>query len=268
MSELLFYDLKDSAGVVPSLSTQICRELGRRIVAGHLREGELIDDETRLSERFGVSKPVIREAVKLLVGKGMLEVRRGHGTRVRRRASWALLDDDVLAWHQAIEPRSDFLRQLMDVRQVIEPKAAAWGARTATEPQVDAIRLAHAKMKAAPSVQDFVVADALFHRSVLRAANNEVLMAMEGVIFSSLLSSIRLTNTDPRENKRSIPLHAAVLNAIEARDANAAEAAMNEHLSDTRTRLAGALSDTGGVANTDFEQAGDRTSAPSAETRA
>ena len=241
MSELLYYDLKDSAGVVPSLATQVCREIGRRIVAGHLREGELIDDENRLCERFGVSKSVIREAVKLLVGKGMLEVRRGSGTRVRRRASWALLDDDVLAWHQGVEPRSDFLRQLMDVRQVIEPNAAAWAACSATEFQIAAIRLAQEKMQEAPSVQDFVVADALFHRAVLRAANNEVLMAMEGVIFSSLLSSIRLTNTDPRENKRSIPLHRKVLNAIEDHDSEAAAAAMNEHLGDTRARLAGAL---------------------------
>ena len=245
MSELLYYDLKDAAGVVPSLATQVCRELGRRIVAGHLREGELIDDENRLCERFGVSKSVIREAVKLLVGKGLLEVRRGHGTRVRRRASWNLLDDDVLAWHQGFEPRSDFLRQLMDVRQVIEPSAAAWAARSATQAQMAAVREAQAKMEEAPSVQDFVVADALFHRAVLRAANNEVLMAMEGVIFSSLLSSIRLTNADPRDNRRSVPLHLKVLEAIEARDAEAASDAMKEHLDDTRARLAGALSNTG-----------------------
>ncbi len=245
MSELLYYDLKNAAGFVPSLATQICRELGRRIVAGNLREGELIDDENRLCERFGVSKPVIREAVKLLVGKGMLEVRRGHGTRVRRRASWNLLDDDVLAWHQGVAPRSDFLRQLMDVRQVIEPNAAAWAARSATGAQIDAICQAQAKMEAASSVQDFVVSDALFHKAVLRAANNEVLMAMEGVIFSSLLSSIRLTNADPRDNKRSVPLHRKVLNAIEARSEEAASKAMTRHLEDTRVRLAEALPGTG-----------------------
>ncbi len=245
MSELLYYDLKESAGVVPSLATQICRELGRRIVAGHLREGRMIDDENRLCERFGVSKSVIREAVKLLVGKGMLEVRRGHGTRVRRRASWNLLDDDVLAWHQGVEPNSDFLSQLMDVRQVIEPNAAAWAARSATEIQIAAVHEAQVKMEEALSVQDFVVADALFHRAVLRAANNEVLMALEGVIFSSLLSSIRLTNADPRDNKRSVPLHRKVFNAIEARDAEAASDAMKEHLEDTRTRLAGAMAGSG-----------------------
>lgn len=243
MTELLYYDLKEAAGVVPSLATQVCRELGRRIVAGHLREGELIDDETRLSERFGVSKSVIREAVKLLVGKGLLEVKRGSGTRVRRRASWNLLDDDVLAWHQSVTPRADFLRQLMDVRQLIEPSAAAWAAKTATAEQTAAVRDAQDRMEHANTVEAFVVADALFHRAILRCANNEVLMAMEGVIFSALLTSIRLTNADPRDNKTSIPLHRRVLNAIEARDADAASSAMNEHLENTRARLAGVLSD-------------------------
>ncbi len=80
MSELLYYDLKDASGVAPGLATQICRELGRRIIAGHFPEGGLIDDENKLCDRFGVSKSVVREAVKLLAGKGLLEVRRGSGT--------------------------------------------------------------------------------------------------------------------------------------------------------------------------------------------
>ncbi|MBX3582819.1 MAG: FadR family transcriptional regulator [Rhizobiaceae bacterium] len=246
MSELLFYDLKESAALVPSLVTQVCREIGRRIVAGHLREGELIDDESRLCDRYSVSKSVVREAVKLLVAKGLLEVRRGSGTRVKRRASWNLLDDDVLAWHQGVEPRPDFLRQLMDVRQVIEPNAAAWAAETGTAEQISAIRNAQEKMDCASTVQDYVVADALFHRAILRAANNEVLMAMEGVIFSALLTSIRLTNADPRDNKSSASLHGKVLKAIEARDGVAAASAMNKHLADTRARLAGVLSGGGG----------------------
>ena len=86
-----------------------------------------------------------------------------------------------------------------------------------------------------------MVADALFHRSVLRAANNELLIALEGVIFSALLSSIKVTNRDPRENERSLPLHRQVLEAIEARDSTAATSAMREHLADTYERLATGL---------------------------
>lgn len=247
MSELLYYDLKDSAGASPSLATHVCRELGRRIVGGLIREGDLIDDETRLGERFGVSKSVVREAVKLLVGKGLLEVRRGSGTRVRRRASWNLLDDDVLAWHLSAEPRPDFLRQLMDIRRIIEPNAAGWAATYGSGEAHAEIMKAQEKMEEeARSVEEFVVADALFHRAVLRAANNEILLSMEGVIFSALLSSIRLTNTDPRENEGSIPFHREVAEAIVARDAALAESKMRALMTDATVRLEDA---TGGLAD-------------------
>jgi DNA-binding FadR family transcriptional regulator len=93
-----------------------------------------------------------------------------------------------------------------------------------------------------------VVADALFHRAILRAANNEILLSMEGVIFSALLSSIRLTNRDPRENVSSIPFHRKVLDSIKARDHKQAEKMMNDHLSDTSQRLKSALGEIpGGV---------------------
>jgi len=242
MSELLYYDLKDAAGVAPGLATQVSRELGRRIVAGHFSEGSLIDDENKLCSRFGVSKSVVREAVKLLVGKGLLEVRRGSGTRVRRRASWHLLDDDVLAWHQGIEPKPGFLRQLMDVRQMLEPKAAEWAASTATSDQICEIRKAQDAMEQAASIQDFVIADALFHRAILRASNNELLFALEGVIFSALLSSIKITNNDPFDNReRSLPLHREILEAIEAEDCGKAAAAMQKHMADTSERLSDVL---------------------------
>ena len=69
MDELLYYDLKDVSGLTPGLATQVCREVGRRIIAGHFPEGQFIDDENKLCERFNVSKSVVREAVKILVSK-------------------------------------------------------------------------------------------------------------------------------------------------------------------------------------------------------
>ena len=88
MNEFLFYDLKDKPALTRSLSTQIVQELGRRIAAGTYGQGDLLEDEGTLAARYGVSRTVIRDAVKILVGKGLLEVRRGIGTRVRPRSSW------------------------------------------------------------------------------------------------------------------------------------------------------------------------------------
>jgi len=242
MNEMTYYNLKDSSGLTHSLSTQIVCELGRRIVAGAYDPGDLIEDETALADRYQVSRSVIRDAVKVLVGKGLLEVRRGIGTRVRLRSSWGLLDDDVLAWHQSAPPRPGFLRQLMDVRLVIEPKAARWAAERGTAEGIALIEAAQNRMEQEKgSIEDFVVADANFHRAILRAANNELLAAMEGVIFSALLDSIRLTNQDPRENEGSIPFHREVYQAIAGRDGARAERLMEKLLGDADLRLADKL---------------------------
>ncbi|MEX3006978.1 FadR/GntR family transcriptional regulator [Hoeflea sp. TYP-13] len=242
MSELIYYDLKQVAGLAPSLSTQVAREIGRRIVSQTYEPGDLVEDEGTLADRYQVSRSVIRDAVKILVGKGLLEVRRGIGTRVRSRSSWGLLDDDVLAWYQSAPPNGDFFRQLMDIRQVFEPKAARWAAERATDEEVAQIEMAIERMEAEKgSAEDFVIADALFHRSILRAAQNEFLVAMEGVIFSALLSSIRLTNKDPRENEDSIPFHREVYEAIAARDGARAEQVMERLLADASRRLGGRL---------------------------
>jgi DNA-binding FadR family transcriptional regulator len=250
MSEFLFYDLKDKPSLTRSLATQIVQELGRRIVAGAYGQGDLLEDEGTLATRYQVSRSVIRDAVKILVGKGLLEVRRGIGTRVRPRSAWGLLDDDVLAWHQSAPASHAFLRQLMDLRLVIEPKAARWAAERGTAEGHALIDEAQDRMEQEKgSIEDFVVADALFHRAVLRAAGNEFLLAMESAVFSALLISIRLTNRDPRENEESIPFHRGVADAILARNAAEAEARMERLLADTRLRLSEEGAREGGVAD-------------------
>ena len=116
MNELVYYDLKRAAKMTPSLSVQVAKEIGRRVVAGSLEPGTLLEEENSLAERYQVSRVVIRDAVKILVGKGLLDVRRGIGTKVRPRSEWTLLDDDVLAWHITAPPNQQFISQLMDVR--------------------------------------------------------------------------------------------------------------------------------------------------------
>ena len=249
MNEHLFYDLKDKPALTRSLATQIVQELGRRIVSGAYGQGDLLEDEGTLAGRYQVSRTVIRDAVKILVGKGLLEVRRGIGTRVRSRSAWALLDDDVLAWHQSAPADHAFLQQLTDLRLVIEPKAARWAAERGTAEGHALIAEAQARMEQEKgSIDDFIVADALFHRAVLRAAGNEFLLAMESAVFSALLISIRLTNRDPRENEESIPFHRAVAESILARDAAEAEARMERLLADARLRLGEEGARAGGAA--------------------
>lgn len=244
MSELVYYDLKRAATMTPSLPTQVARELGRRIVAGTIETGTLIDDEATLTERYQVSRVVVRDAVKILVGKGLLDVRRGIGTRVKPRNQWILWDDDVLAWHVNAPPNKDFINQLMDIRLAFEPKAARWAAERATPESLAEIEAAISGMELEKgSVEKFIIADALFHRSVLRAARNDYLTAMEGVIYSALLISVQITNQDPRENSSSVSFHREVYEAIAAKDGYRAEQLTEKLLRDAIRRLQEAFGD-------------------------
>jgi DNA-binding FadR family transcriptional regulator len=238
MSELVYYDLKRAATMTPSMPIQVARELGRRIVAGTIEEGTLIDDEASLTERYQVSRVVIRDAVKILVGKGLLDVRRGIGTRVKPRSQWVLWDDDVLAWHVSAPPNQDYINQLMDIRLAFEPKASRWAAERATPEALAEIEAAVVGMELEQgSVEKFIIADALFHRAVLRAARNDYLTAMEGVIYSALLISVQLTNQDPRKNSSSVSFHRDVYQAIADKDGELAEKLTKKLLKDAIRRL-------------------------------
>lgn len=242
MSGLQFYDFKRQSGMAPSLGTQVASELGRSIVSGDHEVDSLLADEAALAERFKVSRSVIRDAVKILVGKGMLEARRGIGTRVRSREHWGMLDDDVMAWHLSVAPRAEYMEQLVEFRRVFEPTASRWAAARASDNALADIESALRDMEAAQgSVEDFIVADARFHASILKAAGNDFMQSLEGVIYSAFLFSIRLTNREPSNNEASMPFHRAIWRAIAKGDERAAERAMQRHLDDTSERLERAL---------------------------
>ncbi len=238
MSELTYYDLRRANSMSPSLPIQVAKELGRRIVAGTYTAGTLIDDENKLSERFQVSRVVIRDAVKILVGKGLLDVRRGIGTRVKSRDNWSLLDDDVLAWHLSAPLNPEFLTQLMEFRLAFEPKAASVAAERANEEDIIRIKEALCEMENSVSdIDKFVIADAHFHSAILKASHNELFISMECIIFSALLVSIKVTNQTAESNLASIPFHAEVLDAIANKDSKKAQSLTENLLYDAKSKL-------------------------------
>ena len=241
MHEIVYYDMLGARGLATTLPSQVARELGRRIVSGVYRAGDLVEDENAVGKRFQVSRTVVREAAKILESKGLVSVRRGIGTRVEPRQAWRLLDKDVLAWHQAASPCAETLSQLAEMRTAIEPCAARWAARRADADDLREIENAVDQMKQAAADSDdvdaFVVADAGFHRAVLKAARNDFLAALEGVIYAALLTSIRITNSAAADNEKSVPFHRAVARAIAAGDEDLAEKQMRRLLDDARKRL-------------------------------
>ncbi len=229
-----FKDLTAVSALAPSMGSEVAHQIGREIATGYYVPGSLIEEEAALSRRFGVSRTVVRDAVKVLVGKGLLEVRRGIGTRVNPREQWSLLDVDVLAWQLSTQADSAMLLQLMEVRQLFEPQAAAWAAKRAKASEVaDILEAVNAMSSNVTDMELFLKADARFHRLVLRAAHNEFLLALSGIIYSSLLSSVRMHNPDVVNNRRIVPFH----RDISCKDETDAKFRMTTLIEDASNRI-------------------------------
>ena len=207
---------------------RIAEELGTAILNGVYPPHRLVPGEVELSRHFGVSRPVVREAFKLLAGKGFIASRRRAGTCVRPREDWHMLDADVLAWRlkdSKAEPK--FVLDLLHARAVVEPAAAAMAARAHTPQTLEAIETAFADMeRTAHSAALFAAPDIRFHKAILTATGNDVMMAFGALIEAALGVFVRIASRHPEAPAPAVPLHRAILEAIRRRDAEGAHAAM------------------------------------------
>src|ERR687887_368640 len=126
----------------------VVHEIGVRILDGELKPGDTLPDNGSLTESE-VSRTVVREAIKVLAAKGLVESRPKVGTRVRQRRDWNLLDPDVLAWLQDDDVSEEMLHKLTEVRRIIEPAAAELAAARAGAADVAELERALAEMDAA-----------------------------------------------------------------------------------------------------------------------
>lgn len=218
-----------------NLFTHVVEELGSRIVRGDLKPGETLPNEADLGRELRASRSVVREAVKSLAAKGLLEPRARTGTRVLAPVHWNLLDLDVLAWRYAAMPRAQFFRELFEIRGMIEPPAAELAARRATPEDLEALERAYEAMEAANHASDAAIdADLRFHRAILAAGHNDLLLQMGGPIGVGLLTSFRIS---ARSYSVFLPLHRRVLEAIRDRRPAEAREVMEGLLSRTREFL-------------------------------
>lgn len=210
-----------------NLRKQIVDEIGMSIVKGDLKAGDTFPSEPELGVQLGVSRTVIREAIKILGEKGMVESRVKTGTQIQPRHKWNLLDPDVLAWEYDAGPRDVFLYKLTEVRLVIEPSAAKLAAVRATDDEIAYIEQAYQEMEANPNNLDgFINADMRFHAGIVKSSHNELLEQIVNTIREALVASRRVTLQRPNSGYESLPRHHDILMAIKNRDAQAAQNAM------------------------------------------
>jgi DNA-binding FadR family transcriptional regulator len=216
--------------------------LGAAIVAGHYGVGGSIPPEAQLCEAFGVSRTVVREAVKSLVAKGLVTTGPKVGTKVLASEHWNWFDHDVVAWQGKAGLTPDFLRDLQELRRVVEPAAVRLAAQRATAEDIADIEAAYAGMKAAIELGgDYVSHDLRFHQGLLRACHNRMLIQM-GKAFGALLrTSFEISTTKPDGPRQSLPMHRAVLDAVVARSPVKAEKAILVLIDGAREDIEGVL---------------------------
>ncbi len=226
-----YADTHDYAADGPTRShtAHVVRELGMGIIAGTYPEKSILPGDAELMEQFQVSRTVLREAMKTLGGKGLIQAKARIGTRVRPRADWNLFDADVLIWHAKSGFDADFLMYLGEMRLALEPEAAALAAQRRTPLQLQHLYAWVEKMGADDvSVAEFVRADLQFHLAVAGAAANPFLRSISTLIEVALVNMLTISSPveDPVQHAQSVAAHRAIADAIARRDSNQARQAM------------------------------------------
>jgi GntR family transcriptional regulator, galactonate operon transcriptional repressor len=216
---------------------RLVHELGRSIVRGDFPPGETLPTEASMVTGYGSGRSAVREAIKVLTAKGLVRTRTKVGSVVQDESAWNLLDPDVLAWRYDAEPTDKHLEDLGGVRVTVEPEAARLAARSPDRSGVAAIQQAYLLMEQTIDEPDaFIRHDLAFHHAIVAAGGNRLLEQLSALMSGAFSSARQVHTRNVRRNKRTLPGHKAVLDAIVARRGDEAASLM-------RTLVTGAQHD-------------------------
>ncbi|HEX8593168.1 MAG TPA: FadR/GntR family transcriptional regulator [Pseudomonas sp.] len=194
--------------------------LGAWIAAGNVSPGQVLKVEAVLAEELGVSRTVIRESIKTLVAKGLLEVGPKVGTRVMPLRNWNLFDPQVVGWLARKGLTQAFVKDLLDLRRTIEPMAVRWACERASPEQIAEIQAAYQALAMSVADKgDYNLADQRFHEAVLAASHNQFIEQMLPALGALLAVSFEVSSAVPGELGKTLPLHKDLADAIATRDA-------------------------------------------------
>lgn len=212
---------------------QLVDTLGRRVLSGELAEGATLNVE-QLESDFSVSRTVVREAVKVLTAKGLLDARPRTGTYVLPRTEWKLLDSDVMVWRTENGLSANLLAELDELRRIIEPAAARIAAARRTDSDLRSLEQSLDRMAAAYQVHhdthestlaEHVEADVEFHTVLLRATGNELVAHMD-LMLKPLLAYRDSLIPEGDQSEQFLDAHTAVYRAVADSNPRGAESAM------------------------------------------
>ena len=214
---------------------RVLDRLGQAIVGGRYAAGDRLPTEDELARKFGVSRPSLREGLKALARKGLVESRTRRGTIALGSEHWDRLDADVLRWTAASPPDHAFLLSLIELRSILEPAAARLAASRATPAQILEIEAAYQGMvDSLPHELDACHQhDLAFHRAIFAACGNAMLQRLYDAISALLLTLFRASTQARESYESSLAEHGAVAVAIRRRQPDEAERAMHKLLNGT-----------------------------------
>jgi DNA-binding FadR family transcriptional regulator len=221
----------------------VAHHLGTAIVSGAIAPGERLTGEVANAEALEVSRSAYREAVQVLTAKGLVQSRTKAGTRVQPRSRWNLLDPDVLAWAFAGEPDIGFIRDLFELRAIVEPAAARLAAARRDKDDIRALRDALSRMRQHTlATEAGRRADRDFHNAILQATHNDALITLSASIAAAVNWTTQFKQRTRGLPRDAVPDHAAVGDEIIAGNIEGAEAAMQKlvelALEDTHSAMA------------------------------
>lgn len=212
---------------VRGIHGQTVDRLGSDIVAGVYAPGTSLPAEPLLCGLMGVSRTVVREAVKALIGKGLVSSGPKVGTRVLPEENWNWFDADVIGWQARAGLSIGFLEDLQDLRGAVEPAAVRLAAVRATADDIAELESAYEGMRRAVAEGgDYITPDLRFHQGLIRSSHNRLLAQMSRALGALLRTSFEISTARREGPAGALPLHRAVLDGVIARDPVRAERAV------------------------------------------
>ena len=205
--------------------------------------GAILPPQDVLSKEFDVSRTVMREALSMLLARHMLDVRPKTGTRIRPMSDWRLIDEDVVSWRFRATPDQAFLRDVIEFRMLIEPRAAALAAARATPDEVAGIRDAFDALATLNVGEpEYQAADVALHMRIVAASGNQFFQQMTAIVRGALVTVYPIVEGIATMREATLDAQRRVVEAISARDAGAAERAMSTLIDVTAVEVGRAFS--------------------------
>lgn len=223
-----------------SSHAHVVAELGNAIVSGKIPEGSILPGDAELSQRFAVSRTVLREAMKTLAAKRLIEPKAKVGTRVLPRANWNFFDPDVLEWRCETGIDLTFIEHLAEMRTALEPAAAAAAARRATADDIVALYAIAARFDDLSHTPESIAkVDLEFHLAIARMSGNPFMHSASALIEAALSIAFQLSSpaSSPDMIEDIAGNHLRIAHAIASRDPEKAIAAMRHVIDVGRSRI-------------------------------